>query len=150
MMLLVFPHASAATRTPPQSAQTQIERWIAASPHLRQGHIGFEFADADTGELLAAQGADQFFTPASNTKLYTTSLALECLGVNYQFKTSVRTTAELKPGQSRDTGCDIDRRRRSQFVRTHSAILTGRPRQRSARLRSMDLPIRSRNGESAA
>jgi len=100
MVLLVFPHASAATRTPPQSPQTQIERLIAASPHLRQGHIGFEFADADTGELLAAQGADQFFTPASNTKLYTTSLALECLGVNYRFKTSVRTSAELKPGQS--------------------------------------------------
>src|SRR6185312_6454659 len=100
ILLLFLPPAFAATDTPVEAAQTQIERLISASPHLRRGHIGFEFADADTGELLAAQGADQFFTPASNTKLYTTSLALERLGVNYQFKTSVRTTAKVMPGET--------------------------------------------------
>ena len=101
MMLLLFPPTSAAeTRSLTESAQTQIEKLISASPQLGRGHIGFEFADAETGELLAAQGADQFFTPASNTKLYTTALALERLGVNYQFKTSARTSAALKPGQT--------------------------------------------------
>ncbi|HJY08853.1 MAG TPA: D-alanyl-D-alanine carboxypeptidase, partial [Bryobacteraceae bacterium] len=101
MMLLLFPPTSAAeTRSLTESAQTQIEKLISASPQLGRGHIGFEFADAETGELLAAQGADQFFTPASNTKLYTTALAIERLGVNYQFKTSVRTSAALKPGQT--------------------------------------------------
>jgi D-alanyl-D-alanine carboxypeptidase/D-alanyl-D-alanine-endopeptidase (penicillin-binding protein 4) len=98
--LLLSPPSFAAMGAPPESAQIQIGRLLSASPHLRRGHVGFEFVDAETGELLAAQGSDQFFTPASNTKLYTTAVALERLGVNYQFKTSIRTTAKLAPGQA--------------------------------------------------
>lgn len=100
IVLVLFSPALETASSSVESAQTRIEQMISASPHLGRGHIGFEFADADTGELLAAQGADQFYTPASNTKLYTTALALERLGVNYRFKTSVRTSVALTPGET--------------------------------------------------
>lgn len=74
-------------------AQEDIESLIAASPGLQQGHIGFEFIDAETGKVVAQNNSAQLFTPASNAKLYTTALALVRLGNTYTFKTSVRTTA---------------------------------------------------------
>jgi D-alanyl-D-alanine carboxypeptidase/D-alanyl-D-alanine-endopeptidase (penicillin-binding protein 4) len=76
----------------PNPAQQQIEQMIVSSPDLGRGNIGFEFADAQTGEVIAAQGASRLFTPASNTKLYTTALAVVRLGITYTFKTSVRTS----------------------------------------------------------
>ena len=73
---------------------------IAASANLERGEIGFEFVDTNTGEVLAQQNASKLFTPASNTKLYTTALAFVRLGITYTFKTSVRTSATLTTGES--------------------------------------------------
>lgn len=73
---------------------------ISSSPDLPHGHIGFEFVDAESGKILAQMGAREFFTPASNTKLYTTALALVRLGITYQFKTAVKTSAILTPAET--------------------------------------------------
>ncbi len=73
---------------------------MAASINLERGEIGFEFVDANTGEVVAQQNASKLFTPASNTKLYTTALALVRLGITYTFKTSVRTSATLAAGET--------------------------------------------------
>ncbi len=54
----------------------------------------------ETGEVLAQEQASSFFTPASNTKLYTTALALVRLGPNYTFHTELRTTTVWSPGQT--------------------------------------------------
>jgi len=72
--------------------QEDIDNLIAASPSLQQGHIGFEFVDAQTGKVVVQRDPSQLFTPASNAKLYTTAFALVRLGSNYTFKTSVRTS----------------------------------------------------------
>jgi serine-type D-Ala-D-Ala carboxypeptidase/endopeptidase (penicillin-binding protein 4) len=83
------------------SPQQQLMGMISASPNLPRGHIGFEFEDAETGEVLAQKGAREFFTPASNAKLFTTAMAIVRLGVTYQFKTAVRTSGHFMPGDTR-------------------------------------------------
>jgi D-alanyl-D-alanine carboxypeptidase/D-alanyl-D-alanine-endopeptidase (penicillin-binding protein 4) len=50
--------------------------------------------------VLAAQAGTELFTPASNAKLYTTALALVRLGATYQFRTVVRTSMPVSPGES--------------------------------------------------
>jgi serine-type D-Ala-D-Ala carboxypeptidase/endopeptidase (penicillin-binding protein 4) len=62
---------------------------------LQHGRIGYEFADLESGSILAAKDADLHFVPASNMKLYTTALALLRLGDQYRMRTELRTTGSL-------------------------------------------------------
>ena len=41
------------------------------------------------GRVLYARNADKLFTPASNMKIYTTAVALDQLGADYRWRTSV-------------------------------------------------------------
>lgn len=41
------------------------------------------------GRVLYARNSDKLFTPASNMKVYTTAVALDLLGVDYRWRTSV-------------------------------------------------------------
>lgn len=52
---------------------------------------GIEVADRDTGAVLYELNADHFFTPASNTKVVTTMLALSSLGADYRFHTTLES-----------------------------------------------------------
>jgi serine-type D-Ala-D-Ala carboxypeptidase/endopeptidase (penicillin-binding protein 4) len=45
------------------------------------------------GRVLYARNADQPMTPASNMKVYTTAVALDLLGANYRWRTSVYSAA---------------------------------------------------------
>ncbi len=58
---------------------------------IPKGHWGLLVVDAATGQTLFARNADSYFTPASNTKLYTTALALALLGPQYRFRTTIET-----------------------------------------------------------
>ena len=46
------------------------------------------------GRVLYARNADMLFTPASNMKVYTTAVALEMLGADYRWRTSVYASAQ--------------------------------------------------------
>ena len=100
-LLCLLPCLSLAVSSSP--AQTSIDTSIAAlidrCPAVQHGRIGFKFIDLGTGGLVAQRNASDFFTPASNTKLYTTALALERLGPEYRFRTQLRTSAPWQPGQ---------------------------------------------------
>ena len=54
-----------------------------------KGLWGVLVNDAATGEVLYALHADNYFTPASEAKLFTTALALATLGPEYHIRTTV-------------------------------------------------------------
>ncbi len=68
---------------------------VLSAPDLARGFWGIEVVSLATGETLYAQNADKLFTPASNTKLFTTAAALALIGPDYKFRTTVETTGTL-------------------------------------------------------
>ncbi len=68
---------------------------VLSAPDLGQGFWGIEVISLSTGKTVYLQNADKLFTPASNTKLFTTAAALALIGPDYQFHTTVETTANL-------------------------------------------------------
>src|SRR6266849_502311 len=50
------------------------------------------------GALVYQRDADKLFTPASNMKIYTTGVALDLLGADYRWRTSVYTNAQPDAG----------------------------------------------------
>ncbi len=73
---------------------------IGAVPAAKQSFWGIRVVDAQSGQLLYSLNDDRFFIPASNTKLFTTSLALRRLGPDYKFKTRV-SAPERPDGEGR-------------------------------------------------
>ena len=63
--------------------------------HPEKGDWGALVVDAATGEVLYAHNADRYFTPASNTKMFTTALALATLGPDYRFRTTLETRGRV-------------------------------------------------------
>src|SRR6201984_1980407 len=68
---------------------------ILKDPDLARGFWGVEVLSLKTGKILYSQNADRLFTPASNTKLFTTSAALALIGPDYRFRTSVETNGSV-------------------------------------------------------
>src|SRR5438309_6864301 len=62
---------------------------------LSRGFWGIEVVSLSTGRTLYTQNADKLFTPASNTKLFTTAAALALIGPDYKFHTTVETSGML-------------------------------------------------------
>ena len=60
-----------------------------------KGEWGLLVVDGVTGEVLFEKNADKYFVPASNMKLLTTALALDKLGPDYRFRTTVETNGVL-------------------------------------------------------
>jgi D-alanyl-D-alanine carboxypeptidase/D-alanyl-D-alanine-endopeptidase (penicillin-binding protein 4) len=61
---------------------------------LKQARFGVFVMSAKDGRVLYARNADQLFTPASNMKVYTTAVALDLLGPDYRWRTSVYATKQ--------------------------------------------------------
>ena len=68
---------------------------ILSAPDLARGFWGIEVVSLDTGKVVYAQNADKLFTPASNTKLFTTAAALALIGPDYSSRTTVETSGIL-------------------------------------------------------
>jgi D-alanyl-D-alanine carboxypeptidase/D-alanyl-D-alanine-endopeptidase (penicillin-binding protein 4) len=68
---------------------------ILSQPDVARGFWGIEAVDLATGETLYTMNADKLFTPASNTKLFTTSAALAVIGPDYRFRTTVETAGSV-------------------------------------------------------
>ncbi len=65
---------------------------------VNKGEWGMLIVDAATGEPLYEKNADAFFVPASNMKLLTTALALDTLGVEFRFRTTIETNGKVEDG----------------------------------------------------
>ena len=69
----------------------RIGQLIDASPEARAAFWGIEVVDLASGQTLAEVNSARDFVPASNTKLFTTALALTRLGPDFTFQTRVLT-----------------------------------------------------------
>jgi D-alanyl-D-alanine carboxypeptidase/D-alanyl-D-alanine-endopeptidase (penicillin-binding protein 4) len=68
---------------------------ILSEPDVARGMWGIEVVSLKSGKVLYAQNENKLFTPASNTKLFTTAAALALIGPDYKFRTTVETTGIL-------------------------------------------------------
>jgi D-alanyl-D-alanine carboxypeptidase/D-alanyl-D-alanine-endopeptidase (penicillin-binding protein 4) len=68
---------------------------ILSAPDMVRGFWGIEVVSLDNGKIIYAQNADKLFTPASNTKLFTTAAALALIGPDYTSRTTVETSGIL-------------------------------------------------------
>jgi D-alanyl-D-alanine carboxypeptidase/D-alanyl-D-alanine-endopeptidase (penicillin-binding protein 4) len=88
---LVVPLPSGAPWTADEGAglARDLDRIVAAAPTLAAAHVGLLVANAADGRVLVARNADQAFQTASTLKLLTGSAALERLGPDYRFATTL-------------------------------------------------------------
>ena len=63
---------------------------------LKKNNFGIKIYSLDRGEAIIELRAKKLFIPASNLKILTTAVALETLGPNYRFPTSLFTDGTLK------------------------------------------------------
>ena len=70
------------------------EKLVQTAP-VDKGEWGLLIVDAVTGEPLYEKNADKYFVPASNMKLLTTAMALDTLGAEYRFRTTIETNGAL-------------------------------------------------------
>ena len=66
--------------------------------HAQKAFWGILVVDRDTGATLYDLNADRLFTPASNAKIFTTSLAMATLGPDFRFRTTLETSGKIAPG----------------------------------------------------
>ncbi len=91
LCLLLCTQLHAASRKPLDKRITAILQ----SADLARGFWGIEVVSLPAGKVLYARDADKLFTPASNTKLFTTAAAMALIGSDYTFRTTVETNGTL-------------------------------------------------------
>jgi serine-type D-Ala-D-Ala carboxypeptidase/endopeptidase (penicillin-binding protein 4) len=94
LLLLVLCVAPLATAASKSSLEGRIDQ-ILSQPDVARGFWGIEIVSLPKGKVLYARNEHKLFTPASNTKLFTTATALALIGPDYRFRTTVETTGTL-------------------------------------------------------
>lgn len=85
--------ASAPTNVLAADLASRIDTAIDSSD-LRSARWGVSVISMSDGATLYQRDADKLFTPASNMKIYTTAVALDLLGADYRWRTSVYANAQ--------------------------------------------------------
>jgi D-alanyl-D-alanine carboxypeptidase/D-alanyl-D-alanine-endopeptidase (penicillin-binding protein 4) len=93
MKKLILMAALACSAASAESLAEKITRALDASTAARTAFWGIYIVDPKSGDTLYEMNANRFFVPASNTKLFTTALALRRLGPQHSFTTTVRAEA---------------------------------------------------------
>jgi D-alanyl-D-alanine carboxypeptidase/D-alanyl-D-alanine-endopeptidase (penicillin-binding protein 4) len=71
------------------SLPESVEKLLVASAASRAAFWGIQIVELASGKTLYELNPDRFFVPASNTKLFTTAVALTRLGPDFRFQTRV-------------------------------------------------------------
>src|ERR1017187_8572554 len=85
--LLVFLATVAATAA--SLLEQRIDQLFRTFPAIEAGTAGVEIVQLGTGKVLYSRNAGKLLTPASNTKLFSTALALTKLGPDFRIPTRV-------------------------------------------------------------
>ena len=88
------PTTAISTAPPDSTLAAEINRAINES-NLTQARWGVFVMSLKDGRVLCSQNGSELFMPASNMKVYTTAVALDLLGADYRWRTSVY--AEKQP-----------------------------------------------------
>ncbi len=64
------------------------------SPDVRRGRVGIRITSLNSGKVIFENDADKYFMPASNMKNFTVAAAMERLGPDFRFVTSVYANAK--------------------------------------------------------
>ena len=91
LLLLIAVSAPAAEK---HALSSKIDK-ILAQPDVARGFWGVEVVSLENGKTLYAHDSDKLFTPASNTKLFTTATAFALLGPDFKFRTTVETSGTI-------------------------------------------------------
>jgi D-alanyl-D-alanine carboxypeptidase/D-alanyl-D-alanine-endopeptidase (penicillin-binding protein 4) len=94
LVLLAAQLTFAAKKPEPKNLATRIDD-ILSEPDVVRGFWGIEVVSLNSGKTLYTRNADKLFTPASNTKLFTTSTAMALIGPDYRFHTTVETAGTI-------------------------------------------------------
>jgi D-alanyl-D-alanine carboxypeptidase/D-alanyl-D-alanine-endopeptidase (penicillin-binding protein 4) len=91
-------HTRSATKTAAATLRftKRVDTLLGSAP-ASKGEWGLLVADAETGETLYERNAAKYFVPASNMKLFTTALALDKLGPEFRFHTTLESTGVVSP-----------------------------------------------------
>jgi D-alanyl-D-alanine carboxypeptidase/D-alanyl-D-alanine-endopeptidase (penicillin-binding protein 4) len=65
-----------------------------ARPEVRRGRVGVKIVSLNTGKTVYEQDADKYFMPASNMKNFTVATAMEKLGPDFRYVTSVKAASQ--------------------------------------------------------
>ncbi|MCB9354541.1 MAG: D-alanyl-D-alanine carboxypeptidase [Lewinellaceae bacterium] len=79
-VLFLFSSSCATTKRQYQRLGKSIAQDMRRSPVFNRSLTGFVLLDPETGTLLANENGDHYFTPASNTKIFTLATCLALLG----------------------------------------------------------------------
>jgi len=82
------PPVSATVRAAPTDLGAQLDA-ILNNPRLADSQVGVTVRNQATGEVLYSRDANRRMIPASNNKALTSAAALDVLGADYRFTTSV-------------------------------------------------------------
>src|SRR5258708_13061582 len=96
VLALISPPLCAASKAP-RDVKSSIDTLIARSSQMASAFVGIRVVSLADGSVLYERNQDHLFAPASNTKLFTTALALTTLGSRYRFTTSVMADPSLNP-----------------------------------------------------
>ncbi len=94
---LAVPPSVAQRKPKPPKERADVARFRArvelalGDAKAERGYWGVLVVDARSGETLYALNANKYFTPASNTKLYSTVTALALLGPDFKFRTTLES-----------------------------------------------------------
>ena len=101
LVFLLMTHSATAQDKGPEEKGTATARFgarvdsLLATDPVDKGEWGLLIVDAETGATLFEKNADDYFLPASNMKLLTSSAVLEREGASARLSTRVYATGSL-------------------------------------------------------
>lgn len=94
LVLVLLLAAAAPAFAKSDSLAKKIDKLL-ADPEVARGFWGLEVVSLKTGKTLYSLNPDKLFTPASNTKLFTTAAAFAYIGPEFRYKTTVETIGSI-------------------------------------------------------